>query len=260
MECCVQALSHLEPQSSPDSNNNNNNTPTNNDNNNNANEAASYLMNALRGLVNQQLQVRNGPDISPRYFDPKSKYKEKHETRRLQIEQSLFQTQTPDIYEKTNSNNNNNSSNVDVVRLKDGSTLRPLRHSDAPLINSQFNRQSSKSLSQITRCIHADNPACFGIFRGHELCGFILQYENGILGMLHVEEKHRRNGYGFTLVRKATELLERENRERVTFILDGNEASERIFARQGWIKADPTQTKGTGRRRAPRKWIKQSIL
>ena len=252
LECCVHALLHLEPLHASSSLNK---TVTSS-----ANEAAKYLTNALEGLVNQQLEIRNSPYSSPRYVDPKNKYNEKHEKRRLEIEQNIFQTQTHDYYKKTVYNNTNYDSYVNpsrIMRLPDGSTLRPLRHSDAPSVNNQFDRKTSKSLSQITRCIHA-NPACFGIFRGHELCAFILQYENGVLGMLHVEGKYRRKGYATLLVHEATELLEKEGRECVAYIMDGNEISEKVFAKQGWIKADPTVRKGTGRRRAPRKWIKLS--
>ena len=164
-----------------------------------------------------------------------------------------------------------------IQRLQDGSTLRPLRHSDAPLINSIIPRcQTTNSLQQIIRQIallqsthtangkddnndsdHHQHPANIGIFRGHELCGCILQYKNGVLGMLQVLPEYENRGYGNLLVRTATELLEQQGEDCSCYILDGNAISEHLFAKHGWEKADPNRKKKSGGRRAPRLWIKK---
>ena len=249
LECCVTALTHLQPDCKS------------------TQQACGYLMDALSGLVHQQLRIREGPDPNPRFVDPKTKFQEKNGERRLEIEQELFRTQTlfpispPSKTTGKAQTYHENKGPKYIRRLADGSTLRPLRHSDIPTINALFARGNSpKSLNQITRQIHAtNNPANFGIMRGHELCAFIMQYENGVLGMLHVEEPHRQKGYGAELVQMATQVLEEQGKECVAYIVDGNAISERVFSKCGWRKADPNVKKGTGRRRAPRKWIKDNL-
>mmetsp|Transcript_29668 Transcript_29668/g.69819 ORF Transcript_29668/g.69819 Transcript_29668/m.69819 type:complete len:89 (+) Transcript_29668:1588-1854(+) len=39
------------------------------------------------------------------------------------------------------------------------------------------------------------------------------------------------------------------------FIKDGNVASERVFSGAGWVRENPNAKKGSGRRKANRKWI-----
>ena len=84
----------------------------------------------------------------------------------------------------------------------------------------------------------------------------IVRYERGALGMLHVEEAYRRRGYGFALLNVATKALEARGEDREVFIVDGNHGSEALFTAAGWVREDPTLKKGTGKRRAKRKWIK----
>lgn len=209
LECCAQALLHLEPDSDK------------------AHTAVSHLNSVLRTLVDQQQQMR----ISPPPRDDSENNS-----------QSLGQDLLLD--------------GRDIVRLPDGSTLRKLRHSDVPLVNSQWDRGDARTSLQVLSQRIAHGDACFGIFRGHELCGFILQYEDGVLGMLEVAEAYRRRGYASTLLAKATHTLEAMHVPCVAYILDGNAASEAVFTQQGWVKENPTAKRGTGRRRAKRKWIR----
>ena len=73
--------------------------------------------------------------------------------------------------------------------------------------------------------------------------------------MLHVDDTYRRLGLGAWLLREATYTLQKQNLPCFAFIVDNNIASESLFLKQGWVKDDPTKKKGTGRRRAKRKWI-----
>jgi hypothetical protein len=46
--------------------------------------------------------------------------------------------------------------------------------------------------------------------------------------------------------------------ECIAFIVDGNNASEALFTKLGWVRADLHMLKKqTGNRRAKRKWVKQ---
>mmetsp|Transcript_16472 Transcript_16472/g.25708 ORF Transcript_16472/g.25708 Transcript_16472/m.25708 type:complete len:492 (-) Transcript_16472:2168-3643(-) len=217
LECCAKVLTLLEPSSS------------------NATKAALHLENALTSLVEQQKQLSLNP--VDRHFDVSVRLREKIR-RRVEMEHELFSRDRSDKQQ----------------RLKDGSIMRRLRESDAALVNSQWSRGTASSLDDMHRRI-SKGIACFGIFQGEDLCGFILQYESGIVGMLQVEEAYRRRGYGTALVSKATETLQANGIPGVAFIMDGNTASEALFSSQGWTRADPTIKRGTGRRRAKRKWI-----
>jgi len=247
LECCAQALCLIE-------------------NSKKTRMASDYLLKALASLVNQQLDIRSQPGSTPRFVKPSERYKEKHSQRRLEIEMDLFQSQTkenPSIRKIPPTEKPKHIlTKKRIRRLQDGSTLRPLRHSDAPLINAIIPRcQSTKSLQQITRqiALQQQHPANLGIFRGHDLCGCILQYENGVLGMLYVLPAYQNLGYGNLLVQTATEYLIDNDMECSCYILDGNSVSEHVFEKHGWEKADPNQKKRTGRRRAPRLWVRKLL-
>ena len=91
------------------------------------------------------------------------------------------------------------------------------------------------------------------------LVACILQYPNGALGMLHVDESFRRYGLGGWLLKEATARLERHGSPCFAFIVDNNKASEALFTKHGWVKENPNEKRGTGRRRAKRKWIKNKV-
>lgn len=216
-------------------------------NNNTVVEEVNYhLMLSLNELINQQLIARDTPDAKARFvLKNTTKFIERHEYRRMQIEKQLFNTTTP--YALTHHP-------INSTILNDGRILRPLHASDTSQINALFERRSSKSFNNINRQITTNPTTCLGIFLpNNNILAYILQYENGILGMLHVKEEYRNKGYGTLLVQKATNVLENEGRECIAYILDGNIKSERIFSKIGWIKANPLESKGkSGRRRAPR--------
>lgn len=73
--------------------------------------------------------------------------------------------------------------------------------------------------------------------------------------MLHVEEAHRRQGYGALLVGTVTSLLLQQNQSCFAYILAGNEASEQLFQKQGWALADEGAKRKSGTRRNKRLWI-----
>ncbi len=147
-------------------------------------------------------------------------------------------------------------------------TIRRLTHEDIPVVDSFWeNGGAPKSIMTITRSIDADYRlgvgACLGIINETTgaLVACILRYESGPLGILHVSEELRGRGYATALVREATRAISEANREREVPLLysamikDGNTASERVFSKVGFVRENPNAKKGSGRRRANRKWI-----
>jgi DTW domain-containing protein YfiP/ribosomal protein S18 acetylase RimI-like enzyme len=233
LEACAQALVLLEPHNS------------------NATLAQDYLHAALQSLVRTQLMYsknipnsEESPDQSGPYFAGTRREKKVwvKQERRLHIEDEIDRDDDPQTKQALN--------------IGEGAILRQLRPSDASSVNSKWPYRSDKSLKMITRRIETQDPCCLGLERDGELCAFILRYEDGSLGILHVEEAYRRNGYGTRLLVEATRLLEERGEPRVAYIVDGNGASEGLFAKQRWIREDPNAKKGTGKRKAKRKWIK----
>lgn len=149
-----------------------------------------------------------------------------------------------------------------IQRLDDGAYIRPLQLSDAPLVDAWWEHRSASSLSTVARCISADLNgdvgACLGIVGPDDaLRAGIVRYEGGAVGMLFVAEPYRCRGYGEALLRQATKAIEDAADECIALILDGNVASEATFVKVGWEREGPTAKKGTGSRRANRKWIKR---
>mmetsp|Transcript_6704 Transcript_6704/g.16005 ORF Transcript_6704/g.16005 Transcript_6704/m.16005 type:complete len:119 (-) Transcript_6704:1528-1884(-) len=117
----------------------------------------------------------------------------------------------------------------------------------------------------VARCISSDRNAnigaCLGVFKpgGDQLRAGIVRYEGGAVGMLHVDPRHRRRGYGEALLSEATKAIETAGvGECVAFVMEGNVASEKTFRKVGWERDDPC-LKGTGNRKANRKWIKRKL-
>ena len=149
--------------------------------------------------------------------------------------------------------------------LADGCIIRPLQLADAPQLDAWWDHKSSNSLQMVARCISSDRNAnigaCLGIFdpEGGHLRAGIVRYEGGAVGMLHVDPQHRRRGYGEALLSEATKAIETAGvGECIAFIMEGNVASERTFQKVGWVREDPS-LKGTGKRKANRKWIKRQV-
>ena len=130
------------------------------------------------------------------------------------------------------------------------------------MVDGRWERRSPVSIDMVRRRIELGR-ACFGIFMFPEdkyltegvLCGFIVQTEDGSLGMLYVKEEYRRRGYGSALVTRATRELEKNKVEGIAYILDGNTASEAVFNKCGWVRENKNIKRQTGSRRSKRKWI-----
>jgi len=129
------------------------------------------------------------------------------------------------------------------------------------------NGGAPKSVMTITRSIDADYRLGVGASLGivdettGELVACILRYESGPLGILHVSEELRGKGYGTALLKEALKAVLDANRSRdvplecSAFIKDGNAASENVFSKVGFVRENPNAKRGTGKRRANRKWI-----
>lgn len=147
-------------------------------------------------------------------------------------------------------------------------TIRRLTHEDTPVIDAWWeNGGAPKSVMTITRSIDADYRLGVGASLGivdettGELVACILRYESGPLGILHVSEELRGKGYGTALLKEALKAVLDANRSRdvplecSAFIKDGNAASENVFSKVGFVRENPNAKRGTGKRRANRKWI-----
>ena len=150
-----------------------------------------------------------------------------------------------------------------IRTLADGAIIRPLQLADAPQLDAWWEHKSSNSLQMVARCIgsdcNANVGACLGVYGpdGYTLRGGIVRYEGGAVGMLHVDSQYRRRGYGEALLSEATNAIETVDvSECVAYIMEGNVASEKTFQKVGWVREDPS-LKGTGKRKANRKWIKR---
>ena len=159
-------------------------------------------------------------------------------------------------------------------------TIRRLTHEDVPQIDAWWeNGGTPKSLTTITRSLDADYGlgigASLGIIENDDqssdgsLVACILRYESGPLGILHVEPEYRGKGYGSALLREATRMISKANGgigdnenpfECAALIKDGNTISERVFTKAGFVRENPLAKKGSGKRRANRKWIYQPTI
>jgi GNAT superfamily N-acetyltransferase len=96
----------------------------------------------------------------------------------------------------------------------------------------------------IKKQIGADNlnatrtgySTCLGIEHEGKLIACIMRHRNGSLGILHVDEDHRRQCLGEVLLASATKALEQTKDPVFAFIVDGNAASESLFTKLGWSK------------------------
>jgi GNAT superfamily N-acetyltransferase len=87
---------------------------------------------------------------------------------------------------------------------------------------------------------------CLGIEFENQLVACIIRHRNGSIGILHVDEDHRGLGLGAALLREITQTLLRRKEDMFAFIVDGNKASEALFSKLGWKKANPSGKKGIG--------------
>ena len=243
LEACAQALQLLEPTT-------------------NTQRAIKYLHGALKSHVDSHLV--NAAMMAPRSAGAASAKLYAKNRRRREIELKLFRAEHGKQEQQSSKTGDKSiwqeSPETRKTRtvLPDGAILRSLEPTDAPLVDSWWEYKSAKSLPLVMRRIALDRGvACLGIEIPEDgsLVACIMRYDGGILGMLHVEEAYRRRGYGSALLRQATKALQERNEERVAFIVDGNHASEAVFASVGWERDNPKQKRGTGKRRAKRKWI-----
>lgn len=238
LEACAQVLLLLEPQ---------------------ADQVQESLHRVLQAHVNAHLANARIMAAPRHVVYDKNK-------RRKEIELTLFDTvddtsATGNERWKTKPVVDDVSSSQDFVwrRFPDGALIRSLRPEDATLVDSWWEYRSAKSRPLIHRRIRLDQQqqggGCLGVEVHGKLVASVMKYEGGALGMLYVEEDFRRRGYARALLEQATSILELRGEERVAFIVDGNVASEAVFLAAGWERADPRKKRGTGKRKAKRKWV-----
>ncbi|KAL7551334.1 hypothetical protein ACHAWF_014527 [Thalassiosira exigua] len=211
-------------------------------------EASDHLLSSLRAMILKQMtHERAHWENSPYQIRNVAKLNAKKERQHRLLND----------FEFPGEGNGNNAT------LPAGYALRPLAECDAEYVNSRWPFQSSKSLTMIRRQILGDmangtkfgNRVCLGVEFDDKLVGCVIRHRNGSIGILHVDEEHRRSGIGELLLKEASDALKNRQEEAFAFIVDGNKASEALFAKLGWEKADPLKPKQTGKRRAKRLWI-----
>jgi DTW domain-containing protein YfiP/ribosomal protein S18 acetylase RimI-like enzyme len=232
LESCVRTLKLLEPETAK------------------TDEASKHLLDSLRSMIFTQLKyeethLQKNPDL----VRNSSKLKAKKERQK-------------NILSTTNISGIEDHTNVgDDEILPNGYKLRPLLESDAEFVDSRWPYRSKKSLVMIRKQIIADNvnstrtgySSCLGIEHRGKLVGCVMRHTNGSIGILHVDEDHRRRRLGEFLLSSATKALQQKNDPTYAFILEGNTASEALFTKMGWEKIYSGK-KGTGKRRAKRLW------
>ena len=225
LESCERAMKLLEP------------------NNPNMIRASYYLLEALRSMILTQMKYER---MHLEQYPDSIRNMEKLMAKKQRQVQLVVQERTSRTSRHT----------MNATTLPNGYTIRPLVESDGTYVDSRWPFRSSKSLVMIEKQILGDNmnatiygcSTCLGIeFDNSRLVGCIMRHRNGSIGILHVDEEHRRFGLGQALLKEATEALARRNEDVFAFILDGNNASEALFTKLGWEKdIDASSAKGTG--------------
>ncbi len=256
LESCSRTLTLLEP-----------NNPI-------TEEATKYLHSALKALVCTQISqerkyLSNNPESVRNIEKIESKRK------RQQVLESDLQELYPNEQHVTEITTNGDQAGGGKLKevesaiqfkkdMGDGFVMRNLEPEDASFVDSRWPYRSKKSLTMITRQIRADNKnstiyntsCCLGIEKEGQLIGCILRHRNGSLGILHVDESYRRRGFATAMLTEASDSILQRGEPLSAYIVDGNKQSEAVFQALGWVKGDPQAKKGTGKRRAKRKWIK----
>jgi len=203
--------------------------------------ASSYLLEALRTMILTQMKYeRIHLEQYPESIRNMEKLMAKKERQIVLVAESSMSAGGIDT--------------TNATPLPNGYSIRPLVKSDGKYVDSRWPYRSSKSLVMIEKQILADNinatkyggSICLGIDFEGSLVGCIFRHRNGSLGILHVDEEHRKLGLGQVLLNEATKELASRNEDLFAFIIDGNHASEALFTKLGWEKASGSSTKGTG--------------
>lgn len=205
----------------------------------NGHTAKQYIHSALEKLVQVQLQYSHDKQqADPRFTRRKQKVLNKKQER-LQLEQSLFNDTT-------------------TFDLGDGAIMRPLKQEDVAFV-SRVN--DDRSIHKIADLLRYHPRYCLGIEYDGRLVACILRYRSGEIGMLYVNSEHRRRGYATILIQEFVRRVQTSANDNTdcaeAFIMDGNGASQSTFLALGWEPDNENRKKGTGKRKAKRKWIFQ---
>lgn len=256
LESCSRTLTLLEP------------------NNANTKEATKYLHSALKALVciqirQERIHLTNNPGSirNAEKIESKRKRQQKLESDLYKLypdDQNQSQTMLNPESIGAISSAKQGSEFVFKKEIGDGFLLRNLEPADASFVDSRWPYRSKKSMTMIERQIRADNKnatiyhssCCLGIEKEEQLVACILRHRNGSLGILHVDESYRRQGFATTLLSEASASILSRGEPLSAYIVDGNKQSEAVFQALGWVKDNPLSKKGTGKRRSKRKWIK----
>ena len=242
LEACAQALALLEPPSAAT----------------NTQAVVEKLHTVLQAHIDAHLP--NARTMAPRSVGAATAKLYAKNRRRREIELTMFSSLAESGEEKVHKAQATQPYAPTNETLPDGAILRCLQISDAPSVDSWWEFSSAKSLPLVVRRIEIDQATaggsgCFGIEMEGHLVACVMRYEGGALGMLYVQERFRRRGYGLALLRYAAKILQERKEERVAFIVDGNSASEALFRAAGWERAHPQLKSKSGKRKAKRRWI-----
>lgn len=221
LESCARTLKLLEPS------------------NYRVDVAVEYLYASLRSLIRTQMeQERMALEKYPESIRNSTKIELKMQRQRS-LEDSI--ALKSDTFDK--------KITLFETDIGHGYTLRSLRSTcmaDVQYVDSVWPHRSKRSFKMIERQIASDNfnttktgsCCCLGVEYAGCLVGCIIRHQNGSLGILHVDSKHRRKGLGEILLKTAMNTLLSRKEPLFVFILDGNKQSEALFEKLGWTLAD----------------------
>ncbi|XP_055375840.1 uncharacterized protein LOC129608382 [Condylostylus longicornis] len=115
-----------------------------------------------------------------------------------------------------------------------GTVLRQLRQEDAKTINEIWPHRHPGSINFIKRLIYYN--LSMGVYKEDtgELIGWCLRLLIGSLGILHIKEGYKRQGFGSLLVRKMSKSLADMNEDTTAPVVIKNTPSRNMFKKLGF--------------------------
>ena len=129
----------------------------------------------------------------------------------------------------------------------------------------EYKSNDGSSLAMIRDMISSSRESfggCVGLYDNGRLVSWVCRYHDGTLGMVYTEEDFRGNGHASTVVRYAVNDVRKRRKgtrhheddivemTMVSYIVDSNAASRRMYQRLGWRRVADADWAGFASRRA----------
>jgi ribosomal protein S18 acetylase RimI-like enzyme len=124
----------------------------------------------------------------------------------------------------------------DDVKLVEGDNdqLTNIESDDAEYIYNNYGYSDYASVEYIRERII--NDLALGIKKDKKLVAWVLIHDDGAIGMLHVLEEYRGNGYARNLMEAMIVKIRSENRIPFVHIEKSNKASKKLCEKLGFVK------------------------